>query len=58
MNEKLDINVGSREKRAIILEFNIYIYIQVSQKKCRSRGLQILLRSIMAYLKENNFDLK
>jgi hypothetical protein len=23
MNEKLDINVGSREKRAIILEFNI-----------------------------------
>jgi hypothetical protein len=56
MNEKLDINVGSREKRAIILEFNIYI--QVSQKKCRSRGLQILLRSIMAYLKENNFDLK
>jgi hypothetical protein len=28
MNEKLDINVGSREKRAIILEFNIYIYIQ------------------------------
>jgi hypothetical protein len=57
MNEKLDINVGSREKRAIILEFNIYIY-RVSQKKCRSRGLQILLRSIMAYLKENNFDLK
>jgi hypothetical protein len=57
MNEKLDINVGSREKRAIILEFNIYIY-RVAQKKCRSRGLQILLRSIMAYLKENNFDLK
>jgi hypothetical protein len=27
MNEKLDINVGSREKRAIILEFNIYIYM-------------------------------
>jgi hypothetical protein len=32
MNEKLDINVGSREKRAIILEFNIYIYTGCPRK--------------------------
>jgi hypothetical protein len=37
MNEKLDINVGSREKRAIILEFNI-------------PGVELVLRDIGFYM--------
>jgi hypothetical protein len=40
------------------LKFDSKIDYTGCPRKSVGAGLQILLRSIMAYLKENNFDLK